>query len=165
MSLPAGSYRLVAVQERGSRIYYPFLVRSHERTDVTLRLPESGSTPPGFVYVPAGRFLVGSADDENLRTAQASPPLHEAETGAFLISESEVTFAQWIDYLEAAGPRAQEHLPSIENSKGLVRLRRRLGRWTLQLRPTSKDYFAQWGEPSGTREGPGWRCRTGGAFR
>jgi formylglycine-generating enzyme required for sulfatase activity len=147
LSLPAGSYRLLAAAGHGPTIYYPFLVHAGRRTDIQLTLPAQGSVPAGFVFIPAGPFLLGSADDESLRTAQIAPPLHEGMTGAFLISQSEVTFAQWIDFLDAEGPRHSEHWPSVESSKGLVRLRPDKGHWKLQLRPTDRDYVAEWGAP------------------
>jgi eukaryotic-like serine/threonine-protein kinase len=145
--LPAGSYRLVATAPLGPTLYYPFLIRPGGRVDIQLRLPVKGWLPSGFVFVPAGHFLVGSADDEPLRIAQNAPPLHDLETDAFIISESEVTFAQWIDYLEADGADHRGHWPSIESSKGLIRLLPNGAHWKLQLRPTDKDYFADWGVP------------------
>ena len=147
VALPAGSYRMVAIADGGSPVYYPFLVRPQRRTDVTLRLLPRGSVPQGYVYVAAGPFLVGSADDETVRMVQTAPPLHEAATGSFLISEVEATFADWVDYLEAVGPRGRAHLPDVESTKGLVRLRPSAGHWKLQLRPTNRDYFAEWGAP------------------
>jgi eukaryotic-like serine/threonine-protein kinase len=147
LSLAPGSYRLVVIPGDGTTIYDPFVIRAGERAKIVLRLPSAGSVPPGFVYIPAGRFLVGSADDESLRMAQTAPPLHEVETDAYLISQSEATFAQWIEYLEAVGVKAREHFPNVERTKGVVRLRRDSNRWILHLRPTSKEYVARWGEP------------------
>ncbi|MGO9063618.1 MAG: protein kinase domain-containing protein [Myxococcaceae bacterium] len=145
--LPAGSYRLAVASKGGQQLYYPFLVHPQRRTEVTLRLPPEGTVPRGFLYIAAGPFLLGSADDEALRTAQGAPPLHQAATGSFLISQTEVTFAEWVEYLEAGGAGRRAHTPDIESSKGLVRLRPHGAHWRLQLRPTNRDYFADWGEP------------------
>jgi eukaryotic-like serine/threonine-protein kinase len=147
LSLTPGSYRLALALGDGITIYFPFLVRPGERTELVVRLPPAGSVPQGFVYVPAGRFLVGSGDDEGLRAAQTAAPMHEVQTEAFLISASEVTFAEWIEYLEAAGTRAREHAPNVESTKGVVRLNRSADGWSLYLRPTSKAYIARWGQP------------------
>ena len=147
LMLAPGSYRLV-VTPRGARPFYaPFLVRTGERRELTVRLPPRDGVPAGYVYVPTGRFLVGSADDEGLRTAQTAPPLHEVETAEYLIGANEVTFADWIAYLEGSRAGSREHYPDVESTKGVVRLHRRPDGWRLALRPTSKEYVARWGEP------------------
>ncbi len=146
-SLAAGSYRLVVVSPGGTTFHYPFLVRSRRRTEFALSLPSEGSIPAGFIYVPRGRFLLGSSDDESVRLTQSAPPLHEVETQGFFIAETEVTLAQWTEFLDAEGATARRHWPSIENSKGLIRLLPAKGHWRLQLRPTDTDYFADWGAP------------------
>jgi formylglycine-generating enzyme required for sulfatase activity len=78
-----------------------------ERLDVTL--PERGSIPQGFVYIPAGRFLYGSSGGEEPRAFYESQPSHPVETGAFLIARDETTFGDWLAFLRAlpAGGRAQ----------------------------------------------------------
>ncbi len=147
VSLPPGSYRLTITPRGGTPFHHPFLLRAGERRELVVDLPPAGAVPVGYVYIPAGRFLVGSADEEGLRTAQTAAPLHEVETDTFVISASEVTFGEWIEYLESAGPRARDHDPDVESTKGLVRLRREAGGWVLHLRPTSKEYVARWGDP------------------
>ena len=145
VSLPPGSYRLTFVGRDGSTVHDPFLMRPGERMELVVRVPAPRSIPAGFAYVPPGRFLVGSADDEGLRIAQTAPPLHEVQTGSFLISATEVTFGEWIEYLEATGLR--EHYPNVESTKGMVRLLRLPKAWSLYLRPTSQTYVARWGQP------------------
>ncbi len=147
LPLAPGSYRLVLTSNEGSKLRYPFVLQAGEKRQLALHFPDPASVPSGFIFVPPGRFLVGSADEESLRIAQTAPPIHEVETRGYFISEFEVTFAQWIDFLESLKANALERLPNIESTKGSVRLERDPKGWKLRLRPTSKEYVARWGEP------------------
>lgn len=63
-------------------------------------MPRVEQVPEGFVYVPAGRFLFGAADEETLRKSfLTTVPEHQTVTGAFLIARRETTFGEWLDYL------------------------------------------------------------------
>ena len=60
--------------------------------------------PKDFVYVPGGRFLFGSANEDLRTTFLGTVPLHTVETRAFLISKYETTFREWIAFLETLPP-------------------------------------------------------------
>lgn len=70
--------------------------------------PSAGAEPPGpegFVLVPAGSFVMGSAeriDNANVIELKDHRP-HEVELSAFWIGSTEVTIAQWRKYLAATG--------------------------------------------------------------
>jgi len=57
---------------------------------------------PLMVVIPAGKFTMGSSDNETGRTAGEGPQHEVAITSAFAISKSEVTFEQWDACVAAA---------------------------------------------------------------
>src|SRR5215471_2522559 len=57
---------------------------------------------PLMVVIPAGKFTMGSSDNETGRTAGEGPRHEVAIANAFAISKSEVTFEQWDACLAAA---------------------------------------------------------------
>ena len=57
---------------------------------------------PMMVVIPAGKFTMGSSDNETGRTAGEGPQHEMAITNAFAISKSEVTFEQWDACVAAA---------------------------------------------------------------
>jgi formylglycine-generating enzyme required for sulfatase activity len=92
------------------------------------------------VYIAAGTFLFGSdRDDDVRREFLYAPPLHEVATSAFLIARTEVTFADWIEYLRA--------LPDAERAarrpgSAQVKLDDAGGVSTLTLQPASEPYHS-----------------------
>jgi len=111
LSLPAGSYLLRFVKQDRAPVVLPVLLTRglHERVEVAL--PKS--LPDGYAYVPPGCFLEGSDQPEMIRRSLHSTPLHRAcmSTG-YLIAKHEVTFGDWLEYLNAlpAGARARHLL-------------------------------------------------------
>jgi eukaryotic-like serine/threonine-protein kinase len=96
--LPPGSYRL-----RFGNVSYPVLLAPREKLRVAFALP--ARVPEGFVYIPAGRFLYGFRGDEDLRRGWfGAEPEHAVTTGAYLIARTEVTIAQWLEFLDALPP-------------------------------------------------------------
>jgi formylglycine-generating enzyme required for sulfatase activity len=75
--------------------------------------------------------------------------LHEVETGAYLIARSEVTFADWMAFLEALPPAERAaRMPGSRRAINLLQLEQVPGgRWRLTLRPSAADYTALDGEP------------------
>jgi serine/threonine protein kinase/formylglycine-generating enzyme required for sulfatase activity len=150
MSLPGGSYRLLLTAKGRAPVRYPFLVRRGERLDLRIELPRAESIPKGFVYVAPGRFLFGSAAEDELRRGFfETAPLHEITTAGYLIQENETTIDEWIRFLE--------ELPAVERERrtpraaaagisGAVSLVRRASGWELRVQPGKLPYHARDGE-------------------
>src|SRR5262249_46855214 len=77
-------------------------VRSHEIV-LDIAPPRLENMPHDYnlVFVPAGDFLFGEADETNRVLFFGTTPLRPRRTPAFLIGKHEVTFAEWIEYLDA----------------------------------------------------------------
>ena len=59
---------------------YPVLLDAGETIDVSVRIPPALAVPEGFVFVPAGRFLFGSANEEMRTGFLETVPLHTVST-------------------------------------------------------------------------------------
>jgi formylglycine-generating enzyme required for sulfatase activity len=110
------------------------------------------SVPADFVYVPPGCFQFGSADPEWIRTIFFhTTPLHRVCTGGYVIGRHEVTFADWISFLDAlAEPERTRRLPRVNRDGAELGLRQLDGRWRLVLQPTDAPdtrVEASWGSP------------------
>ncbi len=152
LETPAGSHMIVATTPAGVSLKAPILVERGARLRVHLD-PPTRAMPDGYVYVPAGTFLYGSsADDETRRNFLSTVPLHARTTGAFLIARNEVTFADWLAYVDAQPEAARAdlvpHVP-IESGHGNggVVVDRVDNAWRLSLEPVGRKYTARWGEP------------------
>ncbi|MFY0562901.1 protein kinase domain-containing protein [Archangium lansingense] len=125
----------------------PGLVRT-----LDIALPEASRVPEGFVYVPRGTFLFGTAADENIRQFFDTAPLHEVETGPYLISRTEVTYGEYLRWLETLSPeeraRRTPHGAKVASLNAEVELKRLAdGRWHLSIHPNGVTYAAPEGEP------------------
>jgi formylglycine-generating enzyme required for sulfatase activity len=123
-----------------------------ERLRLNVELPEAAKVPEGFVYIPEGRFLFGSAADEGVRRGFFSTvPLHEVKTSAYLIARNETTFAEYLAFLESLpAAQAARHRPRVASVgfTGALALDRPAdGRWRLTLQPAARGYSARAGEP------------------
>jgi serine/threonine protein kinase/formylglycine-generating enzyme required for sulfatase activity len=151
LQLAPGSYRAHLAAPGRAPVLYPFLLTRGERLDETVTLPLPGQVPPGFTYVPVGRFLVGTGvEDRQRRDFFQAVPLHQSHTGAYLVQTYETTWAAWIQYLEALPPAQRAaHLPRAPGASGrdAVDLRDDAGGWTLGLQPGSVYLSARLGEP------------------
>jgi formylglycine-generating enzyme required for sulfatase activity len=147
-TLPAGSYLAVIEPRDGLAFRDPVLLGRGEQLVRTHRALPRAAAPPGLVYVPAGAFLYGSAlGDVFRRSFLTAPALHAARTEAFWIARTEVTFAQWIEYLRALPPEERAaHAPRIDGTRG-VRLTERGGRFVLAIEPTIARLEAEEGQP------------------
>ncbi|HVG57882.1 MAG TPA: protein kinase [Hyalangium sp.] len=98
--LPAGSYLLRITRPDHAPITLPLLLTRGGREKVHLVLP--AAVPAGYVYIPPGCFLLGSNDPEEVRRFMISSPLHQAciQEG-YLIGQTEVTFGDWLAYLDS----------------------------------------------------------------
>jgi formylglycine-generating enzyme required for sulfatase activity len=140
LELAPGSY-LLRLTEGRRTIRYPLRLARGEARRVSLSFPADGEVPPGFVSVPAGPFLFGSGDDDSVRQFFGTVPVHQLETGAFLIAQRETTYAEWIAFLEALPPVEREQRVPRASASGLLGALRlwppdEQHGWTLELQPT-----------------------------
>ncbi len=153
LNLDPGSYRL-SFDETATHVgfYYPILVAPGEKVAVSVRVPPRPAVPKGFVYVPEGRFLFGSANEEMRTSFLETIPLHAIKTDQFFVSRFETTVGEWIEFL-AALPREERDRRQPRGaampSGGSIELKRTPGseRWEILLRPTNRLYRAAEGEP------------------
>jgi formylglycine-generating enzyme required for sulfatase activity len=75
--------------------------------------------------------------------------MHEVTTPAYLIARHEVTFGEWIQFLEALPPAERKRrTPAAVSPRNALELRQLAdGAWQLSLRPTIHTYQARQGEP------------------
>ena len=150
-SLPAGSYVLTLVGSGGTSVRYPVLLGRGEAT--RLDVPVGVTTPDGYVFVPPGRFLFGSRDDDNLRrTVLNAAPLHEARTGGYFIARHEVSIGEWLAFVRALPPneraaRLPHTGPEVANAGASIRVDESAGAFRLRLRPAERSYVVGAGEP------------------
>jgi serine/threonine protein kinase/formylglycine-generating enzyme required for sulfatase activity len=127
----------------------PLWVARAESLRIDVTLPAVAEEPAGFVYVPAGRFLFGSGDDDDVRRSfYRTAPLHEVTTESYWIGRTEVTFGDWLAFLRAlpAEDRAR-HTPRAELRNNTVKLNLLPdGRYRLTFRPTSQTFSVVEGE-------------------
>ncbi|MET0406687.1 MAG: protein kinase [Cystobacter sp.] len=140
-TLPAGSYLLRVTRPDRAPVHLPLLLTrgSHER--LHLVLPRT--VPEGYVYIPPGCFLQGSNDPEQVRGFMNAAPLHRFCLGeGYLIGRQEVTFQDWLDYLDTLPAGAEERRILEEprlSPAGAVTLRQwRGGDWTFSFHRSSE---------------------------
>ncbi len=114
---------------------------------MTVHLAPAASVPEGFVFVPAGRFLWGTAGGEEVRGFFGGPPLHAAETGAFLIARDETTYADWIAFLRSlSGDERRLRTPGARDQGFVVALAELPdGGFELTIGPEGHPYTARTG--------------------
>ena len=151
--LSPGSYIVEATAEGRTPVRLPVVLRPAEHRQVKLELPSVATVPAGYIYVPPGKFLYGSSEAEHVRRFFGTTPMHEVETDAYLIGRTEVTYAQWIEFLDHldATERARR-TPHVEASatykSGALELRTLPdGKRELLITPASITYTAREDEP------------------
>jgi eukaryotic-like serine/threonine-protein kinase len=153
VSLAPGSY-LVTLRITGRpEVRAPVLLERGE--DLALTVPVPAEVPAGYVFVPPGRFLYGSSDNEDMRrTMMNAQPLHPVSTGGYLIARHEVTFGDWLAFLRdlpasertARRPHTPE-APSAHASASVELAEPRPAHFVLRLQPTSRTYTGEPGQP------------------
>jgi formylglycine-generating enzyme required for sulfatase activity len=144
-----GSYLLTFSRDGQHVVRLPILLRRGQEMTIDPQEPRWSAVPEGFVFIHAGQSLIGS-NEENVRSALDVPPMHALTQKSFLIGRFEVTFAEYIRWLDT--------LPSLERARRTpanrsdpraIELRFRAGRgWTLALQASAhRRYVADWGEP------------------
>jgi eukaryotic-like serine/threonine-protein kinase len=148
VKLAAGSHLLRLSAPGRHEVLVPLWLRAGETLALDVALPPEDALPEGLLYIPPGRFLRGSDEESLRRTFFNAPPLHEAHTDAFLIARHEVTFAEWMAWLDTLPPAEREaRRPRTQGARGAVVLQKVGARWRLTLRPFSREYVAWEGEP------------------
>jgi formylglycine-generating enzyme required for sulfatase activity len=146
--IPPGSHLLELAAEGHAPVRLPIFVQPGEKLTVPVTLPKK--VPDGFVYIPQGRFVFGSAGPEDLRRSfLRTPPAHPLTTDAYLIARHEVTFADWIAWLRALPPdERRRHMPqATAKTASLKLIEQPDGRFRLELKPVTRLYSAVEGEP------------------
>ncbi len=147
-AVPPGDWRLTVRAPGHEPALVPLRLARGERRRVRLPLFREGALPPGFVYVPSGRVLFGSAADASVRGFFNAVPLHAKETAGFLIARHETTYLEWLTWLESL-PAAERtrRLPRTSTTyHGLLRLEREGGTWSLRFQPGGVPYTVRAGE-------------------
>ncbi len=123
--LPAGSYLLRLTHPDRAPVTLPLLLTRGNREQVRLVFPPT--VPEGYVYIPPGCFLVGSNDPEEVRRFMLSSPLHRTciQEG-YLIGRAEVTFGDWLAYLDS--------LPLDAPARRILEQPNFTTRWAITLR-------------------------------
>jgi serine/threonine protein kinase/formylglycine-generating enzyme required for sulfatase activity len=151
LDLPQGSFLLTLRAPGRAEVLYPIVLERGQRIVLRLQLPRAEDIPQGFAYIPPGRFLFGSADEDAVRRSfLVAVPMHEVATDAYLIARYETTFGDWIEYLRAL-PAHHPARSAVRTSDGDMIGGLRLveqpdGRSVLTLRPTSRAFQVRSGE-------------------
>jgi formylglycine-generating enzyme required for sulfatase activity len=148
VALAAGSYLMTLTVSGRPEVRAPISVARGER--LAIRVPVPADVPAGYVFVPAGRFLYGSADVDDMRlTMMNAQPLHMMSTEAYLIARHEVTFADWIAFLrelpldERARRRPHTQEAASTHAGAFLDLTEpRPDHFRLTLQPTERAYTA-----------------------
>jgi formylglycine-generating enzyme required for sulfatase activity len=142
---------LVATAPGRATVRMPFVIRAGEQQRIAFALPAAAAIPDGFVYIPAGRFLYGIGEIEAIRQYLGAAPMHERTTPAYLIAATEVTYVQWIEFLDDLPPVEQaRRAPLVANSstqRGDMALRKVGDTWELRIAPASVVYRVRAGAP------------------
>jgi iron(II)-dependent oxidoreductase len=82
-----------------ARLLFPVLAVLLALFPATVGADEEPEIPPGFIYVPGGKFLMGTDSDEPTNES----PMHEVVVEPYLISRHEVSNGQYAKFIEAKG--------------------------------------------------------------
>jgi formylglycine-generating enzyme required for sulfatase activity len=143
LRLPKGSYHLRITHPGFSPVELPVLLTHGAREQIRVELPPQ--VPEGQVYIPPGCFLLGSSDLEEVRDSLDSAPMHRVcLTEGYLIGRMEVTFEDWLTYLNALKPDAPARKlleqPRFSDKGRAVTLRQTSrGRWSFSFYLSSQD--------------------------
>jgi len=150
LTLPVGLYVATVVVPGRAAVREPIAIAHGVASELAVDPPPAAAAPAGYVYVAPGWFLYGSSDDDDTsRNFLSTVPLHRRHTGEFVIARAEVTFADWLAYVDAQPEAARAHLvPKISATLGGgVTLDRATDGWRLTLRLLEHTYTADWNEP------------------
>ncbi|MBI2901117.1 MAG: SUMF1/EgtB/PvdO family nonheme iron enzyme [Planctomycetes bacterium] len=95
--LPRGSYLIVFAMAGYPDVRYPVVIGRGTAHAAKVRLYAAAEIGDGFVYVPAGKFVMGGDPHAYL----SGKPDAEASTGDFFIARFEVTLGEYVRFLNA----------------------------------------------------------------
>ena len=149
--LEPGSYLLTITAAGKVDVRYPILLARGEQLRIDVPIPSRSEIPPGFVYIPKGRFLFGYGQDETLRKVFfATAPLHQVTLDTYLISQNETTYADWIEYLNTLSHvEKKKRTPNVARGSagGYLELQERShSSWTLRIQPQTTQYSVAQGD-------------------
>ena len=142
-TLAPGSFLISIAASEHEPISLPILLRRAEVARVELQLDPRGRLPAGFIYVPAGEFLYGTADEAMRAQYYFTAPQHPRRTGAFAIARTETTYAEYIAFLDDLAPVDRErHRPKtgVPGSQGSLVLELVDNAWRLTIQPTTTKH-------------------------
>jgi formylglycine-generating enzyme required for sulfatase activity len=148
-TLDRGSYRLRFDLPGHTPVLFPILLRRGEKREISVALPPTTTVPDGFVYIPAGQVLYGTDGQEEIRVSFNAEPLHPVDTGPFLISRHEVTYNEYLTYLEALPAEQRQALlkaAASETSDTPHLTELSPGVWQLDLHQGHRWYTTRSGE-------------------
>lgn len=118
LQIPSGSYLLI-IKKRGyidTRVPV-FINRGEDEVITGVKLFKENDVPPGFVYIPGGKFIMGGDP-----SAPYSVERTEKFVPGFFISRNEVTagdYLKFINYIETHMPdSAEKYLPRRAATSG-----------------------------------------------
>jgi formylglycine-generating enzyme required for sulfatase activity len=147
--VPPGAYQLTLRALGHEPVVQPVLLRRDEARRLKLALPPVGTVPRNFVFVPSGEVRFGSAAEASVREFFSAAPMHPVEVPGFLIARHEVTFAEWLAFLDALPAEARaRHTPLVGSGgyAGFLALERVEGTWRLNFQPGDTLYVARAGQ-------------------
>jgi eukaryotic-like serine/threonine-protein kinase len=146
-SLPPGSWRLHAEADGYAKAWLPFVTERATDVRLTLELLPLEQVPVGFVHVPAGSSEFGATGDDSVRRDfYEAPPLHRIEVPGFLMARHEITFGEWLEWLDTLDePERRRRTPRVQGNTGVasgasLRLDHGPAGWTLTLTPIRQPY-------------------------
>lgn len=94
----------------------PLTAESSKPKPVEVAEKEPRPAPPGMVWIPSGKFLMGSRDGKD-----DEKPVHEVELSGFWMNSTEVTNAEFQRFTDATGyVTIAEKTPKREDFEGLA---------------------------------------------
>jgi formylglycine-generating enzyme required for sulfatase activity len=148
-SLAPGSYVVVVSAPGHAVVRAPVVIERGREFDLAIAPPRAADVPDGYVYIPRGKFLFGHANEIDRKTFFNTTPLRPRETEAFLIGRTEITFAEWLAWIDSLPPDEQTaRLPSVpDRLSGSIKLTAdATGHWRIELQPVTDVYTAGWDE-------------------
>jgi formylglycine-generating enzyme required for sulfatase activity len=147
VDLTPASYVVVVTMPGRVAVRAPILVERNRELTIEIDPPLLDDVPQGFIYIPAGEFLFGVANEEDRQTFFVTTPLRRRSTAAFLIGATEVMFGDWLAYVDALPPGERAiRLPNVPTkiSGSLSVTPDDTGHWRLELQPEDRRYSAGW---------------------